>query len=659
LIWATDFLNNGFIDAGIGSIDLQQAHTALLTNGVFTSRSNSIAVSSDNLFVSNHVFEAGAAITLAVRQALDDGSLTCNSADNVTNKNFWSARSGFNLTNRPASGSLLATTVLNRAAPFQVSFNRWAAADLGCSPAGFVNNSAVGHLILDGGTNSIFRFTGVGGSCALYVDHLDLRDWTTNYLNNNFVGIQIDPNMKIYFAQATVGGVPVSSKLDGANGGRFCWVKDYNCGFFSSTNMVYPDGTTNRVNAALAQDCTIDSNGNGIPNCLDPAPISPPAPCTCIGPTVAYPFSSTSGSGSGSGGSGGGGSTNIATLPQLGFPAGSGSSDGPMFSLSSYNGLFYETNGINSLSSGYFSASTTAAKSFTAKISIGGKTYPLAGRFDASGAVVTRVSRGNLRSLTVHLQLDQTGGDQIRGTVSDGNWTANLLADRAGFSRKNKFSDSPNLFTVTIPGLTTPAGHGFGSAKIGVDGTVQFSGSLGDGTKGTQQSAISAAGVWPLYVPLYGGSGCLLSWISVSNNASLNGDIVWIKPGTSSAKYYPSGFTNQMSLAGVPYHAPAARSRALELNNGSGEVLLYSSDFAGSLTNNFNLDLNNHSTDQSGHQLKLTITPSSGLFHGTVLNPDTGKALPFQGALFQNWNSGFGYFLGPSQSGQVYLGPTP
>src|SRR5207302_2015290 len=113
LVWSLDFQNSGAIDAGLGSIDLQQAHTALLTNGTFTARSNSITVVSDNLLVSNHLFQAGAAITLAIGQSLDDGSLACNSADNVTNKNTWFVGNGFNLTNRPISGSLLATTVSN------------------------------------------------------------------------------------------------------------------------------------------------------------------------------------------------------------------------------------------------------------------------------------------------------------------------------------------------------------------------------------------------------------------------------------------------------------------------------------------------------------------------------------------------------------------
>jgi len=114
-----------------------------------------------------------------------------------------------------------------------------------------------------------------------------------------------------------------------------------------------------------------------------------------------------------------------------------------------------------------------------------------------------------------------------------------------------------------------------------------------------------------------------------------------------------------MSLSGVPYHPPRARNRVLDLNNGDGQVLLYGTDVSGTLTNNFSLDANNRVTNLGANQLKLTITPATGLFHGTVANPTTGKALPFQGALFEDWNSGFGYFLGPSQGGQVYLGPTP
>jgi hypothetical protein len=652
LIWANYFQDSGIIDSGLNSTRIQSV-VVLMTNDVGRAGQD-ISISSGDLLISNNVMTAGAAISLSVTNALDDGSLACNSADNVTNKNSWFTGNGFNLTNRPVSGSLLATTVSETAPPYRAVPHLWAGADLGCSPAGFVNNSAVGQLILDGQFQSRFDFLPANGNNAIYVDHLDLEDWTTNQNNapggnGDFIGIFIAPGMKVYYSDATENGLDISFKLNGKNGGRFCWVSNYNCGFYSSTNIAYPNGTTNRVNRALAEECA--RVGSTIDVCI-PAP----EPCACNPPIVVFPINGGSTNSNGGGGNGGTGSTG-STLPRLDFPGGAGA-DANVVSTA-YNGLFYETNGINASSSGYFSAAATAAKTFTAKVAMGGKVYPFSGRFDGAGNALVRLARGSLRALTVRLQLDPASGSQIRGTVSDGQWTANLVADRAGFSRKAKFSTAPSTYTLTIPGLTTPTGHGFGTVKVGVDGTVQFSGSLSDGTKVTQQSALSANGTWPLYVPLYGGSGCLLSWIQVTNNASVNGDIVWIKPSVSSAKYYPSGFTNQTQLSGIPYHAPAAHSRVLNLNGGNGQLLLYSTEVGGALTNNFSVDLNNRVTDLSGNQLKLIITPSTGLFHGTVLNPNNGKVLPFQGALFEDWNSGFGYFLGPSQSGQVYLGPTP
>src|SRR5262249_52533351 len=79
----------------------------------------------------------------------------------------------------------------------------------------------------------------------------------------------------IYFAQAIANGVSIAEKLDGRNGGRLCWVSSY-AGVYSSTNIVYPDGTTNTFNAALVGSCNFDSHGDGLVNCADPTPILRP-----------------------------------------------------------------------------------------------------------------------------------------------------------------------------------------------------------------------------------------------------------------------------------------------------------------------------------------------------------------------------------------------
>ena len=278
LIWATNFQNSGTFWSQQGNLSLQLCQSALLTNGAFLTPGNSGAIDleSANLFISNHVLLSSGPLTLAITNSLDDGSLAANSADAITNKNFWSVR-GFNLLSAPVAGSLLGTTVTNTNPSYSDVANVWAGVDLGTSPAGFASNSAVGHLILDGqDPDSHFTFSALAVSNAMYVDLLDLRGSIATNVDStkNYLGVTINPGMKIYYAQALANGMSVAERLNGKNGGGFVWVSNYNTGFFSSTNVVYPDGTTNRLNTALVTSCTIDSNNNGIPNCMDPAPIS-------------------------------------------------------------------------------------------------------------------------------------------------------------------------------------------------------------------------------------------------------------------------------------------------------------------------------------------------------------------------------------------------
>jgi len=194
----------------------------------------------------------------------------------ITNKNSWTTK-GMNLVNLPTFGSLLATTITNVDPTYAEIVNQWAGKDLGATPAGFTNkqNSALGRLVLVGqDPDSLFTFSGTGANNALYVDLIEFRGslQTNRDAAGNFLGVQIDPNMKIYYGQALANGASIAEKLNGNNNGGFIWVSNY-AGFYSGTNVVYPDGTTNRLNTALVTSCDIDSDGDGIVNCLDPDPV--------------------------------------------------------------------------------------------------------------------------------------------------------------------------------------------------------------------------------------------------------------------------------------------------------------------------------------------------------------------------------------------------
>jgi len=159
----------------------------------------------------------------------------------------------------------------------------WAASDRGASPAGFQNNTSLGILVLTPGDHEdqfppLFLFAGASGNNALYVDKLDLSK-LADYQNE----LQINPNLVIYYAAAALSftppptnGVPQEPEefLDGQFGGRLRWVKSF-AGPNSSVAVII-NGVSTLVNSALRNSLIIDSNGNGIPNGLDPYPFDNP-----------------------------------------------------------------------------------------------------------------------------------------------------------------------------------------------------------------------------------------------------------------------------------------------------------------------------------------------------------------------------------------------
>jgi hypothetical protein len=271
-IYANYFENSGiFANAGLGSFNLQSL-TTVLTNGSITAGGD-LAITTGSLLTSNLVLQAGRSLTLQVANLLTEG---------VTSGNSWSVggagSAGLNLPIKPLAGDLLGTTISCTApGPNKQVVNTWAGLDYGASPAGYTNNVAVGVLVLDAlGANSTFKFNGTGTNNALYVDELELLDVATNFNGSQVNALNISTNMVIYYAQAMVNGVSVAEKLNHLNNNRLRWVPTY-AGHFSSTSIVYPDGTTYAFNAALAQSPDIDSDGDGIVNASDPTPFFVPS----------------------------------------------------------------------------------------------------------------------------------------------------------------------------------------------------------------------------------------------------------------------------------------------------------------------------------------------------------------------------------------------
>jgi len=325
-----------------------------------------------------------------------------------------------------------------------------------------------------------------------------------------------------------------------------------------------------------------------------------------------------------------------------------------------YHGLFYVTNDAAEESSGSFVATVTSAGAFSAKLCLGAASHSFSGAFSVTGAASKSIPRAGLSPITVELQLGLTNGP-LTGAISDGTWTADLVADVAVYSKANP-APQAGKYTLLIPGSENasvqPGGNGFGAVTVSDSGTVTFSGILGDGTPVTSTSIVSSEGQWPFYVSLYGGKGSILGWLSFTNEGVISGQTGWFKQPQATAKLYPDGFTNSAEVIGSAYQYT---NDLPVLGFTEGQLSLTNGDLAQSITNQIALGPDAQATEQSASNQsadKLTFKTTSGLFKGSVLNPETGKPIAVNGIVLQNQNFGAGFFLGTTESGSVLLSPT-
>lgn len=231
-------------------------------------------ISANNLHFDNNLLSADS-IRLSVSGALTDPGVTSSNAIFVQH--------GFHLLTKPESGDLLGTTLQTGLADFIQTDHTWAGVDRGASPAGYVNNAAVGSLVIGPvGRDPLAYFKGAKPGSALYVDFIDLAELGENWAE----WIEIDPSFTIYYATARLGFTPPANPdgtiptaeqyLDGKLGGRLKWVSSYPGGRSSvvvmvGTNIVF-------MNVALRISQTEDSDGDGVPNYFDPTPLGDKLP---------------------------------------------------------------------------------------------------------------------------------------------------------------------------------------------------------------------------------------------------------------------------------------------------------------------------------------------------------------------------------------------
>ncbi len=334
------------------------------------------------------------------------------------------------------------------------------------------------------------------------------------------------------------------------------------------------------------------------------------------------------------------------------------------FLLGVYEGLAIQSGSPSNASSGFISLALGKTGSFAARLTMGGVRSNFKGTFDTSGNSTNRVVRKGLSSLQVILQLlDVTNEtDEIVGTVSDGVFTSDLLADLAVFSRVNPCPFAGNYTFVVEPAddtdPTVPQGFGFATLTVSTTGSARMRGVLGDGTKMSSSVSVAADGTWPLYVSLYKNQGSCIASVAIDTNHLLEATVNWFKPAVPKDHDYPDGFTTSPNLTGAVYVSPKnggpsiAESGTLTLGGGNLESNLVKTVViaaSGSVT----------VSPTGGDKLTLKVNPTTGQFSGSFLSPAVGKTTKLAGTFLQSDNSAAGFFQGTNETGFVILEPAP
>jgi hypothetical protein len=224
------------------------------------------------------------------------------------------------------------------------------------------------------------------------------------------------------------------------------------------------------------------------------------------------------------------------------------------------------------------------------------------------------------------------------------------------------------LLKTSGAGAGLPRGSGYATMALGAKGGAALAGKLPDGenfsvtvplvggTAGNQLLIDDSLG-YPFASPS-AAKGSLLGALkeATTGTSNFSGTLAWTKPAQTKGDY-PAEIDTNLNVIGSPYIPPTKggsvlpgfTTGTLELSDTSGFVLSGSSQ----LTAANKLIINNPPDD-----LKVTVTPSSGVLKGSFLYPVPGK-LPkltnFSGVLFQDQIIGGGLFIGPDGSGSVSL----
>lgn len=248
---------------------------------------------------------------------------------------------------------------------------------------------------------------------------------------------------------------------------------------------------------------------------------------------------------------------------------------------------------------GLLSLATKSDGSFTGTLSLNGVRKGFSGKFASSGssklASVT-VLRTGQSPVVVNLDFDtQRPTNKITGTVTvDDSVTAIVALPRVFTGTATSLHPKAGKrYSLVLPATDSRTVNGFASISVAANGSVSFTGQLGDGTVfSTSSVAVDGdrdgiEGHWivPVYSAPYGVGGCLTGEIYIAKDeASVNPDVTgnlgWVR---ASGPSNIAGFSRSLSPLGQAYGGPT--KTGLSSGGNSAKPITFTFDRRGLIQN--------------------------------------------------------------------------
>lgn len=309
----------------------------------------------------------------------------------------------------------------------------------------------------------------------------------------------------------------------------------------------------------------------------------------------------------------------------------------------------------------------TSKFTITGKLTVGLKSYPLAGALTPEGFYTVAFPRtapaGSPPLPPIGLVIDMKDNGEFHFTNGQGDWDSGKLQEAIIYGPGTS-STVAGTYAGSFPmGGTASTGLEFATVKA--NGTISGTVILPDGVKATfsgPETTLSGAySSLPMCVPLHGGKGYMYQKLKFAelgqvDRMASDGNLAYVRPAAPNATFYKNGINSSGSVTGGTVVKPALNQRAMGFLDGTaGDGKLQIASVMGEISTvmeGLNFSTGNKFIFKTPAMRKpvLTVNKLTGQVTGSIYEP-AGKKRTLIGALYKYNNQVYlrGQVTGTSQ----------